>query len=53
LPWKGYEGQDYEGFWTGPGKQYLDTLERAIATHTLPGGDAVVEIGAGIGRLGP
>ena len=51
LPWKGYEGQDYEGFWTGPGKRYLDELERAIAGHTLPGGDAVVEIGAGFGRL--
>jgi ubiquinone/menaquinone biosynthesis C-methylase UbiE len=52
LPWKGYEGQDYEGFWTGPGKRYLDQLERAIAAHTLPGGEAVVEIGAGFGRLG-
>ena len=52
LPWKGYEGQDYEGFWTGPGKRYLDELERAIAAHTLPGGEAVVEIGAGFGRLG-
>lgn len=53
LPWKGYEGQDYEGFWTGPGKRYLDELERAIAAHSLPGGDAVLEIGAGFGRLGP
>lgn len=52
LPWKGYEGQDYEGFWIGPGKRYLDELERAIASHTLPGGEAVVEIGAGFGRLG-
>ncbi|HEY2150627.1 MAG TPA: class I SAM-dependent methyltransferase [Vicinamibacterales bacterium] len=52
LSWKGYEGQDYEGFWIGPGKHYLDLLERGIAAHTLPGGDAVLEIGAGFGRLG-
>jgi len=52
LSWKGYEGRDYEGFWIGPGKRYLDALERAIAKHALPGGDAVVEIGAGFGRLG-
>ena len=52
LSWKGYEGQDYEGFWIGAGKRYLDELERAIATDALPGGDAIVEIGAGFGRLG-
>ncbi len=52
LSWKGYEGQDYEGFWVGAGKQYLDELEQAIVNHTLTGGDAVVEIGAGFGRLG-
>ena len=52
LSGKGYEGQDYEGFWIGAGKRYLDELERAIATDALPGGDAIVEIGAGFGRLG-
>jgi SAM-dependent methyltransferase len=52
LSWKGYEGQDYEGFWTGAGKRYLDELEQAIVSHTLTGGDAIVEIGAGFGRLG-
>jgi SAM-dependent methyltransferase len=52
LSWKGYEGQDYEGFWVGAGKQYLDELEQAIVNHALTGGDAVVEIGAGFGRLG-
>jgi SAM-dependent methyltransferase len=52
LSWKGYEGQDYETFWTGPGKRYLDALEQAIVARTLAGGDAVVEIGAGFGRLG-
>jgi SAM-dependent methyltransferase len=52
LWWKGYEGQDYEQFWTGPGKQHLDELERSIVSHALPGGGAVVEIGAGFGRLG-
>jgi len=52
LSWKGYEGQDYEQFWVGPGKRHLDALERAIASHALPGGGAVTEIGAGFGRLG-
>lgn len=52
LSWKGYEGQEYETFWTGPGKRYLDTLEQAIVARTLAGGDSIVEIGAGFGRLG-
>jgi SAM-dependent methyltransferase len=52
LAWKGYEGQDYEGFWVGAGKQYLDELEQAIVNHALTGGGAIVEIGAGFGRLG-
>jgi ubiquinone/menaquinone biosynthesis C-methylase UbiE len=52
LSWKGYEGQDYEQFWTGPGKQHLDELERAIVADALQGGEAIVEIGAGFGRLG-
>jgi ubiquinone/menaquinone biosynthesis C-methylase UbiE len=53
LPWKGYEGQDYEQFWTGPAKQYLDALERLIVSTSLPGGEAIVDIGAGFGRFGP
>jgi SAM-dependent methyltransferase len=52
LYWKGYEGQDYEQFWRGPGKRYLDQLEHAIVAHALTGGDSVVEVGAGFGRLG-
>jgi hypothetical protein len=52
LSWKGYEGEDYEQFWTGPGKKYLDRLERAIVSEALTGGEAVVDIGAGFGRLG-
>jgi SAM-dependent methyltransferase len=52
LSWKDYEGQDYEKFWTGPGKRYLDRLEQAIVARTLAGGDSIVEIGAGFGRLG-
>lgn len=51
LDWKGYEGQDYEQFWRGPAKRYLDQLEHAIVAHALAGGDSVVEIGAGFGRL--
>ena len=50
---KDYEGVDYERFWTGPGKQYLDRLEHKILNHVLPGGESIVEIGAGFGRLGP
>lgn len=53
LSWKGYEGQDYEQFWVGPGKQYVDELERAIVAHALRGGGSIVEIGAGFGRLVP
>src|SRR5216683_1429923 len=52
LSWKGYEGQDYENFWAGHGKRNLDQLERCIASHALPGGESVVEIGAGFGRMG-
>lgn len=52
LSWKGYEGQDYENFWTGPAKQYLDELEQLIVSQSLPGGNAVVDIGAGFGRMG-
>ena len=51
LSWKGYEGEDYEQFWTGPGKQFLDRLERAIVSEALTGGDTIVDVGAGFGRL--
>lgn len=47
-----YEGLDYEQFWRGAGKEYLDRLERLIVSHALPGGRAVVDVGAGFGRLG-
>jgi len=50
---KDYEGVEYEHFWTGPGKRYLDRLEQKIVKHVLPGGGSMVEIGAGFGRLGP
>lgn len=49
---KDYEGVDYERFWTGPGKRYLDRLERKIVNDVLPAGNSIVEIGAGFGRLG-
>jgi len=52
LHWKGYEGQDYEGFWVGTGKKHLDKLEQAIVAHALAGGEAIADIGAGFGRLG-
>jgi ubiquinone/menaquinone biosynthesis C-methylase UbiE len=48
-----YEGKDYEGFWTGVGKRYLDRLEQRIISEVLIGGDAILDIGAGFGRLGP
>jgi ubiquinone/menaquinone biosynthesis C-methylase UbiE len=47
-----YEGCDYEHFWKGAGKEYLDRLERLITSHTLAGGQSIVEVGAGFGRLG-
>jgi SAM-dependent methyltransferase len=50
---KDYEGVDYEHFWAGAGKRYLDRLEQKIVKHVLPGGGSMVEIGAGFGRLGP
>jgi SAM-dependent methyltransferase len=49
---KDYEGVDYERFWTGPSKRYLDRLEQKIINHVLPAGSSIVEIGAGFGRLG-
>lgn len=52
LYWKGYEGQDYEQFWQGPAMRYVDELEHAIVAHVLTGGESVVEVGAGFGRLG-
>lgn len=48
-----YEGKDYEGFWSGIGKRYLDNLEQRIISGVLTGGDSILEIGAGFGRLGP
>lgn len=51
LDWKGYEGQDYEQFWVGPGKKYLDEIEHLIVARALPGGEAMADIGAGFGRL--
>ena len=51
LDWKGYEGKDYEQFWVGPGRKYLDELEHLVISHCLPGGDTVADIGAGFGRL--
>jgi SAM-dependent methyltransferase len=49
---KDYEGVDYERFWSGSGKRYLDRLEQKILNDVLPGGSSIVEIGAGFGRLG-
>lgn len=52
LSWKGYEGRDYEGYWTGAAKKHIDELEQRIAATSLQGGDTIVDIGAGFGRLG-
>jgi ubiquinone/menaquinone biosynthesis C-methylase UbiE len=51
LDWKAYEGQDYERFWVGPGKKYLDELEHLVVGQCLAGGEAIADIGAGFGRL--
>jgi len=56
LYWKGYEGQDYEQFWRGPAKQYLDELEHAIVAHALPGGAVARRVDVGLGHaagIGP
>jgi hypothetical protein len=35
-----------------PGKQNLDELERTVVLYELPGGESVIEIGVGFGRMG-
>jgi len=45
-----YEGGDYESFW--PGREYEDAAERMALRRLLPPeGEALVELGAGFGRL--
>ena len=45
-----YEGSDYEAFW--PGREYEDAAERIALRRLLPQkGEALVELGAGFGRL--
>ena len=45
-----YEGSDYEAFW--PGREYEDAAERMALRRLLPPeGEALVELGAGFGRL--
>jgi len=45
-----YEGSDYESFW--PGREYEDAAERLALRRLLPPeGEALVELGAGFGRL--
>jgi ubiquinone/menaquinone biosynthesis C-methylase UbiE len=48
-----YEGSHYRyDFWEGQGREYEDLVERiAIRALLPPGGDTLVEIGAGYGRL--
>ena len=48
-----YEGSRYRyDFWEGQGREYEDLVERiAIRALLPPGGDTLVEIGAGYGRL--
>lgn len=48
-----YEGSDYRTrFWEGQGRAYEDRVERIALRRLLPaGGDALIEIGAGFGRL--
>jgi SAM-dependent methyltransferase len=46
-----YHGADYQQFWLGPTKRHVDTVERRIIEHALPGGQSIAEIGAGYGRL--
>ncbi|MDT8306497.1 MAG: class I SAM-dependent methyltransferase [Anaerolineae bacterium] len=53
LPVCDYEGSDYrDRFWEGQGRQYEDSVERLALRHLLPpGGDTLIELGAGFGRL--
>lgn len=45
-----YEGSDYESFWRG--REYEDAAERMALRRLLPGGgETLVELGAGFGRL--
>lgn len=48
-----YEGSDYRTrFWEGQGRTYEDQVERVALERLLPpGGDTLIEIGAGFGRL--
>ncbi len=48
-----YEGSDYRTrFWEGQGRAYEDRVERIALRRLLPaGGDVLIEIGAGFGRL--
>ncbi|HAL60918.1 MAG TPA: hypothetical protein DCP08_00740 [Chloroflexi bacterium] len=45
-----YEGSDYKAFW--PGREYEDAAERSALRRLLPPeGEALVDLGAGFGRL--
>ncbi len=48
-----YEGSDYRSrFWEGQGREYEDQVERAALRRLMPpSGGALIEIGAGFGRL--
>lgn len=48
-----YEGSDYRTrFWEGQGRTYEDRVERvALRRLMAPGGDTLIEVGAGFGRL--
>ena len=48
-----YEGSDYRtAFWEGQGREYEDTVERALLRRWLPtSGKRLIDIGAGFGRL--
>ena len=48
-----YEGSDYRTrFWENQGREYEDLAERAALRRLLgPGGDTLIDLGAGFGRL--
>jgi SAM-dependent methyltransferase len=48
-----YEGSDYrQRFWEGQGRSYEDRVERIALRQLLPpGGDTLIDLGAGFGRL--
>ena len=53
IPVCDYEGSDYRArFWQNQGRDYEDGAERVALRRLMPpGGDTLLDVGAGFGRL--